>query len=187
MSFDLTDLHTLIVRAHHRHDVPIGKMMRVALQAAANRKFPLYKSDGSRLELKKGGANRNWLLRHAAIAEQQTEVLWWEEKPWSALRAVLLPEREFWEWFNGELGTGEQNKVGAPSPDIRDAATQLMKKEGIQPGHTVSWDQFCDLVRDRCDAWKDRKSRVPKRGFSNKTINRVVTSLRMDKWDKQDK
>jgi len=89
MSFDLTDLHTLIVRAHHRHDVPIGKMMRVALQAAANRKFPLYKSDGSRLELKKGGANRNWLLRHAAIAEQQTEVLWWEEKPWSALRAFL--------------------------------------------------------------------------------------------------
>src|SRR6516164_7449878 len=174
MSFDLTDLHTLVVRAHHRHDVPIGKMMRVALQAAANRKFPLYKSDGSRLELKKGGANRNWLLRRAAIAEQQTEVLGWEEKPWSALRAVLLPEREFWEWFNGELGTGEQNKVGAPSPDIRDAATQLMKKEGIQPGHTVSWDQFCDLVRDRCDAWKDRKSRVPKRGFSNKTINRVV-------------
>jgi len=186
MSFDLTDLHTLIVRAHHRHDVPIGKMMRVALQAAANRKFPLYKSDGSRLELKKGAANRNWLLRHAAIAEQQTEVLWWEEKPWSALRAVLLREREFWEWFNGELATGEQNKVGGPSSDIRDTVIQLMK-EGTQPAHTVSWDQFCDLVRDRCDAWKDRKNRVSKRGFSNKTIIRVVISLRMDKWDKQDK
>ena len=81
---------------------------------------------------------RNWLLRHAAIAEQQTEVLWWEEKPWSALRAVLLPEREFWDWFNGELGTGEQNKVGAPSSDIRDAVTRLMKKEDTQPAHTVS-------------------------------------------------
>ena len=138
MSFDLTDLHTLIVRAHHRHDVPISKMMRVALQAAANRKFPFYKSDGSRLELKKGSANRNWLLRHAAIAEQQTEVLWWEEKPWSALRAVLLPEREFWEWFNGELATGEQNKVEGPSSEIRDAVIQLMKKEDTQPAHTVS-------------------------------------------------
>ena len=97
-----------------------------------------------------------------------------------------FPEREFWEWFNGELGTGEQNKVGVQSPDIRDAVTQLMA-EGMIPAQTVSWDQFCDLVRDRCDAWKDRKNRVPKRGFSNKTINRVVTSLRMDKWDKQDK
>ena len=40
-----------------------------------------------------------------------------------------FPEREFWEWFNGELATGEQNKVGGPSPDIRDVVTQLMKKE----------------------------------------------------------
>jgi len=88
MSLDLIDLHTLIVRAHDRHKIPFGKVMRVALQAAAKRKFPLYKGDGSRAKL--SGADRTLLLRHAAIAEQQTESRWWTKKPWIGLCEIAL-------------------------------------------------------------------------------------------------
>jgi hypothetical protein len=103
MSFEFTDLHTLIVRAHDRHRIPIGKVMRITLQAAASRKFPLYKSDGSRFILR--ATDRKWLRDHAAIAEQQSEMRWWTKGPWPTLRAVLVPEPKFWEWLDSELGS----------------------------------------------------------------------------------
>jgi hypothetical protein len=103
MSLDLTDLHTLIVRAHDRHKIPMGKAMRVILQAAANGKFPLYKKDGSPFELNQ--ADRDWLCDLAAIAEQQNEVRWWEkDRRWLGLQSVLASEPKFWKWFNGEIG-----------------------------------------------------------------------------------
>jgi hypothetical protein len=117
MSFDLTDLHTLIVRAHDRHRIPIGKAMRVTLQAAANHKFPLYQSDGSRLEV--GDAERDVLRGLAAIAEQQNETRWWTKDPWfKLLPAVLVPESRFWEWLNSELGQPEDNPVVAPASEL---------------------------------------------------------------------
>jgi hypothetical protein len=143
MSFDLTDLHTLIVRAHDQHNVPIGKMMRVALQAAANRKFPLYKSAGSPFKLKQ--EDRNWLLRHAAMAEQQTEVRWWQKKPWSALRAVLVSEPTFWKWFNGEFGAPETT-VAAMAAQTSTAvapaeakASSGAKSQGIEKAIKAIW------------------------------------------------
>jgi hypothetical protein len=106
MSFDLTDLHTLIVRAHDRHNIPVGKVMRVALQAAADGKFPLHKSDGSPLKL--NDKDRDVLRCLAANAEQQTEVRWWTKNPWSAsLRAVLVTEPQFWQWLSRDLGAPE--------------------------------------------------------------------------------
>jgi hypothetical protein len=188
MSLDWTNLHTLIVRAHDRHKIPIGEVMRVTLQAAANGKFPLHKSDNSMLELSE--PERNWLLQLAATAEQQAETRWWTKPPWTELRRVLANEPQFWQWFEGELGAPKtplvttptpaaatQDKAGIPSPSIRDAIAQLMK-EGMQPASTVLWDEFCDLVRDRCDGWKDQKNRVPKRGFSDKTIKEQYAGRR---------
>ena len=175
MSLDLTNLHTLIVRAHDRHNMPIGKMMRVALQAAANRKFPLYKSDGSRLKLKQ--EDRNWLLRHAAIAEQQNEIRWWDKAPWSpALKRVLISEPEYWQWFESTRVAADDVKIDVK---LAEAITHLVKTQ--QPGSTIQWKQFCDLVRDDCSEWIDRTKGVPRRGFSNKTIQRFVASTRKDK------
>ena len=172
MSFHLTDLLTLIVRVHDRHKIPMRKLMRVTLQAAAQRKFSLWKSDGSRLKL--SGEEREWLLCLATKAEQQTEIRFWTKPPWSALRSVLVNEPKFWNWVNHALRTAEQNNaVVVAAPSICIVVVQLLK-EGKQPGSTILWKAFCDDVRDRCEGWKDRKHRVPKRGFGEKTIKRIV-------------
>jgi hypothetical protein len=65
MSFDETNLHTLIVRAHDRYNILIGKVMRVTLKAAASRKFALRKSDGLALK----AIERDWLRQLANRAE----------------------------------------------------------------------------------------------------------------------
>jgi hypothetical protein len=183
MPFDSTDLHTLIVRAHDRHNIPIGKMMRVALQAAANRKFPLYKGDGSPFKLKR--EDRQWLLRHAAIAEQQSEVRWWDKVPWSALKSVWSREPKYWQWFDSTrvaVGAHADVKIDVK---LAEAISHLMKTH--QPGRTVPWDAFCDTIRDNCDGWRDRKDRKPKRGFGDKTIKRFVKFLRSGRLkDKRD-
>jgi hypothetical protein len=121
MSFDLTDLHTLVVRAHDRHGIPIGKMMRVTLQAAANSKFPLYKGDASPLEL--SATERARLLHLASSAEQQTETRWWTKPPWPKLRAILVPEPKFWEWVHTELGPPKT--IVATPPNALDAPPPL--------------------------------------------------------------
>jgi hypothetical protein len=135
MSFDLTDLHTLIVRAHDRHHIPIGKVMRVTLQAAANGKFPLYKNDGSRFKLR--AADREWLRDHAAIAEQQSEIRWWTKGPWPKLRAVLVPESKFWEWLNGDLGAPKT--AGAVSPSAKSTKRRRDKRDRAQLAIAALW------------------------------------------------
>jgi hypothetical protein len=118
MSFDLTDLHTLIVRAHDRHGIATGKVMRLTLQALADGKFPLHKYDASPLKL--NPADHAWLRDLAASAEQQTEVRWWTKGPWPKFRAVLVPDTNFWEWCNTELdlqiGSPETAVVGLAAP-----------------------------------------------------------------------
>jgi hypothetical protein len=60
-----------------------------------------------------------------------------------------------------------------PEADIPIAA--VIKKRlanGERPGSTVTWDRFCDSIRDDCDAWKNRDKRTIKRGFSDRQIKR---------------
>ena len=137
MSFDLTDLHTLIVRAHDRYNIPIGKMMRVALQAAANRKFQLYKSGGgSPFKLKR--EDRKWLLRHAAMAEQQNEFRWWDKSPCSALKSVLVSEPKFWKWFDGDFGAPETTIAAAMAP-AKAKTSSGAKSQGIEEAIKAIW------------------------------------------------
>jgi hypothetical protein len=49
---------------------------------------------------------------------------------------------------------------------------------GEEPGRTVQWATFCDSVRDDCDGWADPKKKIPKWGFGDKTIHRVVKRQR---------
>jgi hypothetical protein len=143
MSFDLTDLHTLIVRAHDRYNIPIGKVMRVTLQAAAGRKFPLNKSDGSGLKL--NVTERQWLCGLASTAEQQTGVRWWTKHPWSRLRAVLVSEPKFWKWFNGEFGAPKATLAAMATPTIAAVAPAKTKSasgaksQAIEEAIEVLW------------------------------------------------
>jgi hypothetical protein len=189
MSSHLTDLLTLIMSVYDRHKIPTRKAMRVTLVAAAKRKFPLWKSDGSRLKLNDN--ERDWLLYLAAKAEQQTEVRWWTKAPWSALRSVLVNESKFWNWADHAFHA-DDNAVVVAAPRLRTVVVQLLK-DGNQPASTIPWKAFCDVVRDRCRGWKDQKERIAKRGFSDKSIERIVKKLtpaieagRLDKSDNQD-
>jgi hypothetical protein len=171
MSFDLTDLLTLIVRAHDRHKVKMGKVMRVALQAAAGGQFLLYTSDGCRLDV--NSLDHSWLLNHAANAERQAEVRWWTKGSWTNLRTVLVNEPEFWKCVINAFGTDEQKKAGISTPGLGKAIARLLKG-GNQPPQTISWSNFCDLVRDQSGGWESKRDGRPNRGFSNKTITRIV-------------
>ncbi|MGA8696835.1 MAG: hypothetical protein WB689_23950 [Xanthobacteraceae bacterium] len=143
MSFDLTDLHTLIVRAHDRHKVPIGKAMRVIMQAAANRKFPLYKPDGSPFKLRR--VDRKWLLDHAAIAEHQNAFRWWDKRPWSALKSVQVSEPKFWKWFDGEFGAPETTvaamaaQTSTAMAPAKAKASLGAKSQGIEGAIEALW------------------------------------------------
>jgi hypothetical protein len=57
--------------------------MRAVLQAAANGSLPLYRSDGSPLEL--SPADRDWLFHRARVAERQNDFRWYWEGTWLVL------------------------------------------------------------------------------------------------------
>jgi hypothetical protein len=173
MSLHKTDLYTLIVRAHDRHNIPIGKVMRVALQAVATGTLVVRNHQGSLLKLEPSDCD--FVDRRAAEAESQDEVRWWTKPTWSWLKRLYVNDSDFSSWLDDELGTSDLN-VEKLDPKLSNAIRNLLKTE--QPGRTIQWNAFCDKVRDNCDGWKDRKNCVSKRGFGDKTIKRVVKSLR---------
>jgi hypothetical protein len=167
-------LHTLIVRGHDRYSIPIGKAMRVTLQAAADGKVPLRDVKGSTLKLSQHDCN--YLHQLSAQAEGQNEIRWWTKPPWSSsLRRLYVNDADFWSWFDDAVGASDP-KVQKLDPKLLSAIRDQMKKE--QPGRTIQWDGFCDVIRDNCDGWKDHKTRAPKRGFGDRTIKRAVKYLR---------
>jgi hypothetical protein len=56
-------------------------------------------------------------------------------------------------------------------------AIALRLKKGAQPGQDQSWKAFCDAVRDDTNGWTQGADRRPKRGFSDKAIQRAVSKL----------
>jgi hypothetical protein len=88
---------------------------------------------------------------------------------------LALRRAEFDRWRAGPAPRSDQNALVA-------AVTKQLA--GAQPGRTVPWTAFCDAVRDECDVWTDRPHRIAKRGYSDKTIHRIVTELRRLKPDK---
>jgi hypothetical protein len=60
-------------------------------------------------------------------------------------------------------------------------AIALRLKKGAQPGQDQSWKKFCDAIRDDANGWTQGADRRPKRGFSDKAIQRAASKLRKDK------
>jgi hypothetical protein len=52
-------------------------------------------------------------------------------------------------------------------------AIERRLKSGTTPGRGESWSEFCDAIRDGLGAWINRKKRIPRRGYSDKTIQRI--------------
>jgi hypothetical protein len=182
MSFHYTDLHTMIVRAHDRRKIAIGKVMRVALQAVAKGTLVVRNHQGSQVKLEPSDCD--FVDRRAAEAELQDEVRWWTKPTWAWLKRLHVNDSDFWSWLDDELGTSDPNAEKL-DPKLSNAVRNLLKTE--QPTRTMSWNAFCDKVRDNCDGWKDRKNCASKRGFGDKTIKRFVKSLQRGKLkDKRD-
>jgi hypothetical protein len=65
---------------------------------------------------------------------------------------------------------GHENQAD-PAPLNLNVAIMRRLTDGEDPGHTVDWAGFCEVIRDDCDA-------QGKRGFSDRHIKRLVRSLR---------
>ena len=63
-----------------------------------------------------------------------------------------------------------------PQPQRRDAEIEKRLRGGAIPGRNISWKEFCNDVRDACNAY-DTKHR-PISGFGDKQIQRVVKDLK---------
>jgi hypothetical protein len=122
MSFNITNLLTMIVRAHDQHKIAIGKVMRVTLQAAANGTLPISDHKGSALNLSE--VDRNYLGRLAAEAEAQNEVRWWTKLPWSELQRVFVDEPVFLAWFDRETGPSAPADTEKTPANDRDLVKQ---------------------------------------------------------------
>jgi hypothetical protein len=56
---------------------------------------------------------------------------------------------------------------------LKAAIAELLDNDE-EPGKTISWKTFCDNVRDQTAGWASEHDKRPKRGFSDRTIQRIV-------------
>jgi hypothetical protein len=147
MSFDETDLHTLIMRVHHEHRIPIGKVVRVTLLAVANGDLVLRDLTGAKVPI--DPESRIWLQQHSATAEalDDRRPKIWHKPPWSRLKRLLVNEDDFYGWLAVALrvrprgvpatqpsaitkpSTGENtnNAVQAAAPSVRERGPKRYK------------------------------------------------------------
>jgi hypothetical protein len=59
------------------------------------------------------------------------------------------------------------------------AAIKERHAVGDRPGKNVTWDRYCDTIRDLYDGWADRKKRTPSRGYSDRNIQRRYGMLNL--------
>jgi hypothetical protein len=56
----------------------------------------------------------------------------------------------------------------------KEAAVAELLDGGAQPGKTMPWITFYDTVRDRADGWASERDKRPKRGFGDRSIERLA-------------
>jgi hypothetical protein len=133
MSFHETDLHTMIVRAYDQRKIAIGKVMRVTLQAVANRTLAVCDHKASALTLSQSDCD--YLDRLAAEAEAQTEFRWWTKPPWSHLQRMFVNEERFWFWLNQ---AGASPTTAANAPVAKQMGKQRRRRRPQRPAPTTS-------------------------------------------------
>jgi hypothetical protein len=76
-----------------------------------------------------------------------------------------------------ELVEPEIHQTASQDIMAREDAVRSCLEKGIIPASTVTWDVFCERVRDLADGWVDKKQGTLKRGFDRKTIERDVKKI----------
>jgi hypothetical protein len=63
-----------------------------------------------------------------------------------------------------------------PQASHRDAVIKAKLDAGMSPGRNITWKEFCDDVRDKCNGWRAKGK--PAWGFGDKQIKRIFNDLR---------
>jgi hypothetical protein len=119
--FDESNLHSLIARQNRQRGIPLGKLLRESLNAAADEKFAVRTSSG---------LSPNWraeLRGLAGIAEVQRDWHWWHKPPWSDLKLLLLKEADYLAWLD-EATRAPSSANAATSPIEQIAKTRKRSK-----------------------------------------------------------
>jgi hypothetical protein len=117
--FDESNLHSLIARESEQRNIPLQKLIRESLEAAADGRFAV-RSDTA---LSLSPNYREELRRLAAFAEAQRDWHWWQTPPWSDLKLLLVPEANYLAWLDQALRpTTEAAPIGSESkPKLKPA------------------------------------------------------------------
>jgi hypothetical protein len=110
--FDESNLHSLIARESRLRRIPLGKLLRESLEAAADEKFTIRPTSGTLTN-----DWRNKLRDLAAIAEAQNDWQWYKHPPWSELKLLLVKEAEYLAWLDRATPAApekENTEISAP-------------------------------------------------------------------------
>jgi hypothetical protein len=107
--------------------------------------------------------NVRWLNAEGVVDEDECTISDFGGKP----KQVIADDvRSFLaEWSQG------------PQPSRRNEVITALIAGGVNPPRTISWKEFCKVVRDECGARLDAKGRAPF-GFGDKQIQRIFKDLR---------
>ena len=128
--FDESNLHLLITGESRRRDIPLTKLLRESLQAAADGKFTV------RSDSKLSPDWREECRRLAAVAEAQRDWHWWHQHTWSQLKLLLVKEAEFLAWLDGAT----KHPLKEPAADTANPALKPAPKSKIDEAMSAEYE-----------------------------------------------
>jgi hypothetical protein len=165
--FDETDLHSLIALESERRAIPLRKLLRESLLAAANGQFKL-RNLGSPIAAEQR-RRPNSVTRHLRVTLRRLAIQvglpndwgWWHKPPWSELKSILVNEIDYLTWLNeatkqkeaGATETTPKSRLQMASDrKIDDAISVEYDKAGQQCLKPPNVKEIVGLVRDRLEA-----------------------------------
>jgi hypothetical protein len=120
--FEESNLHSLITRESRVRGIPLGKLLRESLAAAARGEFTVRPVSG---EL--APQWREELRNLALIAETQRDWGWWHNPTWSKLKLLLVKDAAFLAWLDSATPAGPEKNESEESAPQTTATTPASK------------------------------------------------------------
>jgi hypothetical protein len=133
--FDESDLHSLISRESEQRGIPIRKLLRESLLAAADGQFKIR-------VLPAAGEQRGRpkvLIRHlrkdlrglAGTVAAQNDWGWWRKPPWSDLKSILVKEIDYLVWLDRTTKTTSEAPLleSKSEPNLKSAPESKIDQE----------------------------------------------------------
>jgi hypothetical protein len=124
------------------------------------------------------GVVRSWKRSYLIVqdepeAGQQERIL---PSEWRSREVDLVTDAGGYKNFVDVSKADLDQQIGKDQADCpRDAEIIKQLRKGLRPGETISWKEFCELIRKACN------SGPSKRGFSDETIENVARKILREK------